>query len=194
MLLVEFSFQRRHFLPMRSYLRRSAVNAAVVSVIAGIGCVATATAATVSRSAVVHGDPSAVWALIGPFCAIRDWLPPVGTCSEDGATPPTRTLVTKDGKATFVERQTARCDDEHFYSYTFLSSPLPITHYTSTIRVTSLGHDHSSVTWRGTYTPVPGKERVAKDALDGIYTAGLDSIRTQAQQRFTPVASNRAAP
>jgi hypothetical protein len=28
--------------------------------------------------------------------------------------------------------------------------------------------------------------------LDGIYEAGLDSIRTQAQQRFTPVASNRA--
>ena len=174
MSLVEFS--------SRSRFRRSVVNAAIVSVLACIGCGA-ATAATVSHSVSVEGSPSAVWALIGPFCAIRDWLPPVGTCSEDGATPPTRTLVTKDGKATFVERQIARDDGEHFYTYAFVSSPLPVTHYTSTIRVTSLGNGRSSVTWLGTYTPDPGKEQAAREALDGIYAAGLDSIQIQARQR-----------
>jgi len=194
MSLLECSVQRRRVLPWRTHMHRIAVNATAMAATAAIGGVATATAATVSRSATVHAEPSAVWAWIGPFCAIKEWLPPVGSCSEDGGMPPTRTLVTKDGTATFVERQTARRDDKHSYSYTFVSSPLPVTHYTSTIKVTSLGHDYSSVTWRGTYTPVPGKERAAKDALDGIYEAGLDSIRTQAKQRFTSVVSNRAAP
>jgi ketosteroid isomerase-like protein len=95
-----------------------------------------ASAATLSRSMEVNVAPATVWSAIGAFCAIKDWLPPVGICIEDGKTPPTRTLVTKDGKASFVERQTARSDKEYSYSYTFLSSPLPVTHYTSTIKVT----------------------------------------------------------
>jgi hypothetical protein len=93
--------------------------------------VSPAFAATLSRSVDVSGTLSAVWSMIGPFCAIKDWLPPVGTCTENGASPPERTLVTRDGKATFVETQTARSDAEHSYSYTFKSSPLPVTGYSA---------------------------------------------------------------
>ncbi len=92
-------------------------------------------AATLSRSVDVNGTASAVWAVIGPFCAIKNWLPPVGTCTEKTGALPERTLVTKDGKATFVETQTARSDAEHSYSYSFKSSPLPVTSYMSTIKV-----------------------------------------------------------
>lgn len=138
-----------------------------------------ASAASLSQSVDVEGAPSTVWSMIGPFCAIKDWLPPVGTCTEDGKSPPTRTLVTKDGKATFVEMQTARSDARHFYSYTFQSSPLPVTHYKSTIEVVGKGEGVSTVTWRGTYTPEPGKEKDANDALAGIYSAGLDAIKAR---------------
>ena len=51
---------------------------------------APALAATISRSAEVKASVAAVWSLIGPFCAIKDWLPPVGQCIEDGKAPPTR--------------------------------------------------------------------------------------------------------
>ena len=70
--------------------------------------VSPALAATLSRSADVNATVSAVWTMIGPFCAIKDWLPPVGTCTETASSPAERTLVTKDGKATFIETQTAR--------------------------------------------------------------------------------------
>jgi hypothetical protein len=138
-----------------------------------------ACAASFSRSVDVEGAPPAVWSMIGPFCAIEDWLPPVGTCTEDGKAPPTRTLVTRDGKATFVETQTARSDTRHFYSYTFVSSPLPITHYASTIEVAAKGKGASTITWRATYVADPGKEKDAKDALTGIYGAGLDAIKAR---------------
>ena len=138
-----------------------------------------ASAATLSRSVEVNGTPAAVWSAIGPFCAIKDWLPPVGTCTEDGKAPPTRTLVTKDGKATFVETQTARSDAEHSYSYKFKSSPLPVTSYKSTIKVTAKGEGVSTVTWSSTYTPNSGKEQDAKEALNGIYDAGLASIKAR---------------
>ena len=138
-----------------------------------------ASADSLSRSLDVNGAPSEVWSAIGPFCAIKDWLPPVGSCTEDGKTPPTRTLVTKDGSATFVETQTARSDERRSYSYTFKSSPLPLTRYTSTIEVTAKGPSQSTVTWSSTYTPNEGKEKEAKDALSGIYAAGLNAIEAR---------------
>jgi hypothetical protein len=136
-------------------------------------------AATLSRSVDVSGTLSAVWSMIGPFCAIKDWLPPVGTCTENGGVPPERTLVTRDGKATFVEAQTARSDAEHSYSYTFRSSPLPVTNYISTIRVVPKSDGVSTVTWSSSYVPDPGKEKDAEEALTGIYDAGLATIKAK---------------
>jgi hypothetical protein len=138
-----------------------------------------ASAASISRSMEVSGAPAAVWSVIGAFCAIKDWLPPVGMCIEDGKTPPTRTLVTKDGKASFVEKQTAHSDADHSYSYAFLSSPLPVTNYSSTIKVTAKGEGVSVITWTGTYTPDAGKEKDASEALNGVYEAGLASIKAK---------------
>ena len=50
--------------------------------------VSSVSAATLSRSADVNGTVSAVWSLIGPFCAIKDWLPPVGTSQTNFACSP----------------------------------------------------------------------------------------------------------
>jgi hypothetical protein len=141
----------------------------------GLG-IAPASAATISRSVDVKASASAVWSLIGPFCAIKDWLPPVGECIEDGKAPLTRVLVTKDGKAAFVETQTARNDNEHTYSYAFVSSPLPVSNYKATIKVTARGDGSSTITWSGSYTPDEGKEKVASEALIGVYEAGLTEI------------------
>jgi hypothetical protein len=157
-----------------AFLRSAALGAVTLS----LGSFA-ASAANLSRSIEVNGAPAAVWSAIGAFCAIKDWLPPVGICIEDGKTPPIRTLVTKDGKAAFVEKQTARSDAEHSYSYTFVSSPLPVTNYSSTIKVTAKGEGVSVVTWTGTYTPDSGKEKDASDALTGVYESGLAGIKAR---------------
>jgi Polyketide cyclase / dehydrase and lipid transport len=136
-------------------------------------------AASLSRSVDVNGTPASVWSMIGPFCAIKDWHPVIGTCTEDGKSPPTRTLVSKDGKATFVELQTARNDKTHQYSYTIKSSPLPIANYKSTLKVAAKSKDISTITWTGTYTPDQGKAKAANDALAGIYGTGLDAIKAK---------------
>lgn len=151
-------------------------NAMKCAIVLGAGVVP-ASAANLTHSIEVSGAAAEVWSVIGPFCAIKDWLPPVGQCIEDGKSPPTRTLVTKDGKASFVESQTARDDRGYSYSYAFLSSPLPVSQYKSTIKVTARGEGVSVVTWTGTYTPDPGKEKEAVDALNAVYDSGLAAIR-----------------
>jgi polyketide cyclase/dehydrase/lipid transport protein len=165
-------------IPSSSIISLTCFAALGVAVLMSAGT-APAFAATISRSADVKASASAVWSLIGPFCAIKDWLPPVGQCIEDGKAPPTRILVTKDGKAAFVETQTARSDAEHSYSYTFLSSPLPVSSYTSTIKVTAKGDGSSTITWSGSYTPDHGKEKAASEALNGVYEAGLAEIQAR---------------
>jgi hypothetical protein len=164
---------------MNQRLTRTTVAAlAAIGAIAILG-VSPSFAATLSRSMDVEATASAVWSMIGPFCAIKDWLPPVGTCTQDGGSPPQRTLVTKDGKATFVEREAARSDADHTYSYTFKSSPLPVTGYTSTIKVVAKTPSVSTVTWSSSYVPDPGKEQDAREALTGIYDAGLTTIKAR---------------
>jgi polyketide cyclase/dehydrase/lipid transport protein len=153
-------------------------SAAVCAVTLGLGP-GPVCAASLTRTIEVKGAPSAVWSVIGSFCAIKNWLPPVGMCIEDGKSPPTRTLVTKDGKASFVEKQVARNDQEHSYSYAFLSSPLPVTDYKSTIKVTAKDDSVSVVTWSGTYTPDSGKEKDAMEALNGVYESGLAAIQAK---------------
>lgn len=166
-------------------MRKTSIDWTVLStLLAALGVVygadiAPASAATISRSVDVKASVLAVWSLIGPFCAIKDWLPPVGQCIEDGKTPSTRILVTKDGKAAFVETQTARNEGDHSYSYTFLSSPLPVSNYRSTIKVTANENGSSTITWSGSYTPAHGQEKAASDALGGVYEAGLAEIQTR---------------
>jgi len=138
-----------------------------------------ASGATLTRSVTVRGEASAIWSLIGPYCAIKDWHPVVGACTVDGRTPPTRTIVTKDGKATFVERQTARSDSKRLYSYTFVSSPVPVTRYVATLSVTPSGAGRSTIVWRGVYVPDPGHEAEASEALSGIYESGLSALEAR---------------
>lgn len=166
----------------KSPLATKVAAAAVLSIwsVGGLSnAISPASAAELIRSADVAATPSAVWSTIGPFCAIKDWHPVVGACTEDGKAPPTRTLVTKDGKVTFVETQVARNEAGRTYSYNFVSSPFPVTEYVGTIRVSENGSGMSTITWHGVYTPVSGKEKDAEAAFAGVYEAGLAALKTR---------------
>lgn len=137
-----------------------------------------AAAASLDKSVEVDAPAADVWRRIGPFCAIQDWHPAFGRCAETGGV---RTLTTKDGKATFVEKETARDDRAMTYSYAIETSPLPVTGYVSTLEVTPKGKDKSTVEWLATYTPDQGKDADAATAIGKIYQSGLDAIRAGAR-------------
>ena len=130
-------------------------------------------AASLDKSIDIAASAAVIWTRIGPFCSIKDWHPAIGQCDEaDGM----RTLKTRDG-ATFVEKESARDDKAMTYSYEIESSPLPVTKYSSTLKVTPKGENRSTVEWLSTYTPAPGKDTDAATAIGNIYQAGLDNIR-----------------
>lgn len=134
-------------------------------------------AASVSKSIDIKQPADKIWAMIGPFCAIKDWHPAIGECTEaDGV----RTLTTKDGKGQFIEKETANDPRDMAYTYAIQKSPLPVSEYTSTLKVTPKDKGSSTVQWSSTYTPEKGKEQDAQSAITGIYQAGLSNIQKMA--------------
>lgn len=138
-----------------------------------------ARAGSLTRQTDVAASAAAVWAAIGPFCAIKDWHPAIGVCVTDGKTPVTRTLITKDGKAAFVETEMARDDAKHLYSYNFVASPLPAPKYLATIRVVPTGANASTIVWHGDFTAEPGKDKGVEAALTNIYESGLAALKAK---------------
>ena len=76
-----------------------------------------------------------LWDMIGGFHAISDWHPAIEKCDieEDGNVTLRRLHLVGGGE--IVERLEQSDDDERSYSYSIISSPLPLSNYNSTIRV-----------------------------------------------------------
>jgi hypothetical protein len=116
----------------------------------------------------------AVWAKVGDFCGIASWHPAVAKC-ELSHGKKIRTLSLKGG-GTIVERLLKWDKKGKSYTYTIVSSPLPVTHYVSTISVVADGTG-SDVVWTGTYKAKKGTaDADAQKAIDGVYKAGADAL------------------
>ncbi|HLH12216.1 MAG TPA: SRPBCC family protein [Methylovirgula sp.] len=127
-----------------------------------------------SYTAKSTNPPDAVWKKVGNFCGIADWHPAVAKC-ELSHSKKIRTLSLKGG-GTIVERLLKWDDKGMSYSYAIVSSPLPITHYVSTIKVVPDGSG-SDVVWSGKYKAKKGtSDADAQKTIDGIYKAGADAL------------------
>ena len=142
---------------------------------AGLLSAAPALAVSVVKTVDVAAPPARVWQAIGGFCGIGQWHPAIDSCTPSArGTMPVRTLALKGG-GTIVEGQVARSDAQRRYSYTILESPLPVTGYRSTIRVTPNGAG-SRIRWSGTFKAKGAPDAEAAGVIGGIYDAGLAGI------------------
>ena len=90
-------------------------------------------------SSVVDAPAEKVWAVIRRFDAVVDWLPFVKSSPiEDGGDPTrvgcVRVLNQTDGEV-FREVLVGLSDAERSYSYTFVSSPVPVRNHQTKLRV-----------------------------------------------------------
>jgi len=153
---------------MKKYLIVAAVSSAALLV----SCLS-ASALTSRVTGTSTASVADMWAKIGNFCGISSWHPAVGDCSlsTDGKE---RTLTLKGG-GTIIEDLVRWNDAGHSYTYRIKSSPLPVAHYESTIKVVKHGKG-SEVVWSGHYDAKGAPAAKAKGAIDGVYKAGVDSL------------------
>lgn len=144
---------------------------------------------SVTRSIEIAAPPSKVWAVMGDFgdmsylaAAVERTEIVKGVNNRIGAQ---RRIDLKDGGAV-LETLTAR--RPYQVSYRMDESGLPVTDYTSTLRVAAAGAG-SKLTWSGQFRSRPAgnvagadADQTAIDTIAGIYEGGLVAIKTAAER------------
>lgn len=132
-------------------------------------------------SSVVSAPGEKVWATIRRFDAVVDWLPFVKSSPiEDGGDPARvgciRVLTQTDGEV-FREVLVALSDAERFYSYTFVSSPVPVRNHLTTLRVLPITDgDRAYVEWSSRFEIDPKYEAQLVDLMNQNFLVGLRSL------------------
>jgi len=134
---------------------------------------------SVSISEDIQASASRVWALIGDFGAISDWLPAAEASEADGNGVGAVRKLSLAGGATADERLEAYDDAGRSYTYTVIESSLPMTGYRATIRVEDKGSGACTLHWSSTFEPVGIPEADMAGMIEGSYQGGVENIRAR---------------
>lgn len=153
---------------------------------------------TKTRSVARLAAPAAaVWALIGPFQSLARWHPLVRRCrlGRQGRTK-LRRIVLHDGRR-IVNCETAREERRRLYSYGIVEAPVPVSGYSSTLKVRTESPTVCVVEWESAFVPLPGVDaRAARRLVESLVRPGLDglvSIFGRAAARRPKAARRNAA-
>jgi hypothetical protein len=130
----------------------------------------------VSMSLNLGASADKVWDKIGGFNALPDWHPAVAKSEIEGEGKGSVRTLHLAGGGEIRERLEQLDDEGKLYSYSIISSPLPVANYKSTIRLEE-GESGCVVTWESDFEPSGAPESDAVNAISGIYQAGFDNLK-----------------
>jgi len=132
-------------------------------------------------SRVVDAPAEKVWTTIRRFDAVAEWLPFVKSSPiEDGGDPTrlgcVRILTQTDGEV-FREVLLALSDAERFYSYTFVSSPVPVRDHRTTLCVLPITDgSRSYVEWSSRFDIDAKNAAQLVDLMNRNFVNGLQNL------------------
>lgn len=140
----------------------------------------------VVETVTLDAPAATVWARLRDFSALKDWHPAVAdSAASQGNKVGSVRLVKLKGGGELTETLEGHDDAQMKYSYRLKDgSPLPVTNYTSTIRVTDSG-GKAQVEWRGAFyrahpnndPPPDQNDEAAVKAVTGVYQSGLANLK-----------------
>ena len=138
----------------------------------------------------IDAPAASVWALIKDFSALKNWHPAVAESNaSQGNNVDSVRIVKIKGGGELEETLETHDDGQMKYSYRAKNGgALPVTNYTSTIRVTADGAK-SIVEWRGAFyrgypnndPPPDQNDEAAVRAVTGVYQSGLANLKKLAE-------------
>ena len=167
------------------------INTAIVVGLSMLACGYTWAAAprlTSSKTITIDAPAAKVWHAVKDFNGLNTWHPAIATDEivegKNNAVGAVRLLTLKGGGT--IKEKLLRFDPAHrSFKYAIVEGVLPVSDYTSTFAVKSLGKGKSSVTWSGRFKRKnagenPGdkeNDKTAVDTIDGVYQSGLDNLK-----------------
>ena len=115
---------------------------------------------------------SELWALLGDFGDTGKWSGrPAAACVQEGdGIGALRTLTLVDG-GVIVDRLEAQGD--YYYTYSIVSSPLPVSAYRATMAISPVDSSSSQLTWSGDFEPIGMSDAEAIIFWESIYRMGI---------------------
>ncbi|MDB5408510.1 MAG: Polyketide cyclase / dehydrase and lipid transport [Rhodospirillales bacterium] len=131
--------------------------------------------ASVDMSIGLNAPAEKVWALIGGFADLPRWHPAFAKSEVREGGKLKRRLTLQDG-ASILEQLDHHDDATRTYSYTIVTSPLPIADYRSELSVRDDGPGRCTVRWKSTFEPEGAPRVDAEAAIRGVYQGGFDRL------------------
>ena len=140
----------------------------------------------VTETVTIDAPATTVWARIRDFGALKDWHPAVADSpANQGNAVGSVRLVKLKGGGELTETLEGHDEAQMKYSYRLKDgSPLPVSNYTSTVRVIDAG-GKAQVEWRGAFyrgypnndPPPDQNDEAAVKAITGVYQSGLAHLK-----------------
>jgi hypothetical protein len=136
-------------------------------------------------SSVIDAPAARVWERIRDFNALPRWVPAVRDSRIENGEPADRVGCVRDFHLQngdhLREKLLGLSDFDYFCTYSILESPMPLTDYVATIRLTPVTDgDRTFAEWTAEFDCA---EEVAADLVDGIgqnvFLAGFNALKRQ---------------
>jgi hypothetical protein len=137
--------------------------------------------AQVLVSAVIDAPIAEAWEAIRRFDAPAEFLPfvessPIEENREPTAVGAVRVVTQTDG-GVFREVLVEHSDGEHFYSYTFVGSPIPVRNHRTTLRLRPITDgDRTLGEWSSRFDIDPDREAELVGLMEKNFLSGLHAL------------------
>ena len=139
----------------------------------------------VYTSSVIDAPADRVWAAIRDFNALPNWHPVIKDSRIEGGLPAdrvgcVRNFNLKDG-GNLREQLLTLSDYDYSYTYSILESPLGVSNYTATLKLTPITDGNRSFAeWTAEFDCEPAKAReLAELSGNGVFQGGFDALKRQ---------------
>jgi len=130
----------------------------------------------VNVSGNINAPADEVWKRVANFGELDQFVEAVTNCTTEGTgVGSVRTLTMQDG-GEVKEKLESLDNDNRVLTYSMVDSSMPIENYTGTIEVKRIDDEQSEFIWSSEFETDEGAEDEMKEALEGLYTLGVEGL------------------
>ena len=139
--------------------------------------------ARIYASSVINASATRVWARVRDFNGLSNWHPAIAESRIENGEPADkvgciRNFSLRNGDR-LREQLLGLSDYDMFCTYSILDSPMPLTNYVATLRLTPItDHDRTFIEWSADFDCAPDKEGELVSNIGGnVFQGGFDALK-----------------
>jgi hypothetical protein len=139
--------------------------------------------ARVYTSSVINASAARVWARVRDFNGLSNWHPAIAESRIENGEPADkvgciRNFSLRNGDR-LREQLLGLSDFDMFCTYSILDSPMPLSNYVATLRLTPItDQDRTFIEWSADFDCAPDKEgELLSNIGGGVFQGGFDALK-----------------